>query len=110
MTNQLEQLKQYTTVVADTGDFQSMQAYTPQDATTNPSLILKAVQKPEYLPLLEQAVQQHANASVSEIIDHLLIAFGLKILNIVPGRVSTETDARLSFDTEATVTQRTSSD
>ncbi len=101
--NQLEQLKQSTTVVADTGDFQSMQAYTPRDATTNPSLILKAVQKPEYRPLLEQAVQQHAHASTEEIIDHLLISFGLKILEIVPGRVSTETDARLSFDTEATV-------
>ncbi|MBI3712426.1 MAG: transaldolase [Burkholderiales bacterium] len=103
MMNQLEQLKQSTTVVADTGDFQSMQAYTPRDATTNPSLILKAVQKPEYRPLLEQAVQQHAQASTEEIIDHLLISFGLKILEIVPGRVSTETDARLSFDTEATV-------
>ncbi len=101
--NQLEQLKQSTTVVADTGDFQSMQAYTPRDATTNPSLILKAVQKPEYRPLLEQAVQQHAGASTEEIIDHLLISFGLKILEIVPGRVSTETDARLSFDTDATV-------
>lgn len=101
--NQLEQLKQSTTVVADTGDFQSMQAYTPRDATTNPSLILKAVQKPEYRPLLEQAVQQHAQASTEEIIDHLLISFGLKILEIVPGRVSTETDARLSFDKEATV-------
>lgn len=101
--NQLEQLKQSTTVVADTGDFQSMQAYTPRDATTNPSLILKAVQKPEYRPLLEQAVQQHAQASSEEIIDHLLISFGLKILEIVPGRVSTETDARLSFDTDATV-------
>lgn len=101
--NQLEQLKQYTTVVADTGDFQSMQAYTPRDATTNPSLILKAVQKTEYLPLLEQVLQQHAGKSKDEIIDHLLIAFGLKILDIVPGRVSTETDARLSFDTEKTV-------
>jgi transaldolase len=103
MMNQLDQLKQYTTVVADTGDFQSMQAYTPRDATTNPSLILKAVQKPEYLPLLEQVLQQHAGKSSDEIIDHLLIAFGLKILEIVPGRVSTETDARLSFDTEKTV-------
>ncbi|MDO8653235.1 MAG: transaldolase [Undibacterium sp.] len=101
--NQLEQLKQYTTVVADTGDFQTMQAYTPRDATTNPSLILKAVQKAEYLPLLEQVMQQHAGQSTSEMIDHLLITFGLKILNIVPGRVSTETDARLSFDTEATI-------
>lgn len=103
MMNQLEQLKQYTTVVADTGDFQSMQAYTPRDATTNPSLILKAVQKAEYLPLLEQVMQQHAGKSTEQMIDHLLIAFGLKILNIVPGRVSTETDARLSFDTQKTV-------
>lgn len=101
--NQLEQLKQLTTVVADTGDFQSMQAYTPRDATTNPSLILKAVQKAEYQPLLAQAVQQHSGKSTSEIIDHLLISFGQKILEIVPGRVSTETDARLSFDTEATI-------
>jgi transaldolase len=101
--NQLEQLKQYTTVVADTGDFQSMQAYTPRDATTNPSLILKAVQKPEYQPLLTQAVAQNAGKSTDEIIDQLLISFGLKILEIVPGRVSTETDARLSFDTDATV-------
>ncbi|MFZ6819902.1 transaldolase [Undibacterium sp. Ji22W] len=101
--NQLEQLKQYTTVVADTGDFQSMQAYTPRDATTNPSLILKAVQKPEYQPLLAQAVAQNAGKSTDHIIDQLLISFGMKILEIVPGRVSTETDARLSFDTEATV-------
>ncbi len=101
--NQLEQLKQFTTVVADTGDFQSMQAYTPRDATTNPSLILKAVQKPEYQPLLTQAVQQHSDKSTTDIIDHLLISFGQKILDIVPGRVSTETDARLSFDTEATI-------
>ncbi|MFZ6647589.1 transaldolase [Undibacterium sp. TJN25] len=101
--NQLEQLKQYTTVVADTGDFQSIKAYAPQDATTNPSLILKAVQKAEYRPLLEQAVKEHAGKSIAETIDHLLIAFGLQILNVIPGRVSTETDARLSFDTEATV-------
>ncbi|WMW79574.1 transaldolase [Undibacterium cyanobacteriorum] len=101
--NQLEQLKQFTTVVADTGDFQAMQAYTPQDATTNPSLILKAVQKAEYQPLLAQAVAAHRDKSTDEIIDQLLVSFGLKILEIVPGRVSTETDARLSFDTEATV-------
>jgi len=103
--NQLEQLKQYTTVVADTGDFHTMQSFQPQDATTNPSLILKAVQKPEYLPLLEQTVQAHRGKSSSEIIDHLLVAFGLKILAIIPGRVSTETDARLSFDTEGTITK-----
>lgn len=101
--NQLEQLKQYTTVVADTGDFQSIQAYTPRDATTNPSLILKAVQKDEYKPLLEKAVRDHPNASTAEIIDRLLIAFGVEILQTIPGRVSTEVDARLSFDTQATV-------
>jgi transaldolase len=101
--NQLAQLKQYTTVVADTGDFHAMQTFQPQDATTNPSLILKAVQKPEYRPLLEQTVQAHRGAPTSTIIDHLLIAFGLKILAIIPGRVSTETDARLSFDTDGTI-------
>jgi transaldolase len=101
--NQLAQLKQYTTVVADTGDFHAMQTFQPQDATTNPSLILKAVQKSEYRPLLEQTVQAHRGASTSTIIDHLLIAFGLKILAIIPGRVSTETDARLSFDTDGTI-------
>lgn len=101
--NQLEQLKQYTTVVADTGDFQAIKAYTPRDATTNPSLILKAVQKAEYKHLLEKAVKDTAGKSIDETIDHLLIAFGQQILNEIPGRVSTETDARLSFDTEATV-------
>ena len=101
--NQLEQLKQFTTVVADTGDFQSIQAYTPRDATTNPSLILKAVQKDEYKPLLGKAVRDHPNASTAEIIDRLLIAFGVEILQTIPGRVSTEVDARLSFDTQATV-------
>jgi transaldolase len=101
--NQLEQLKQYTTVVADTGDFQSIKAYAPQDATTNPSLILKAVQKPEYRPLLEKAVRDANGASIDQIIDNLLIAFGTEILKFVPGRVSTEIDAALSFDTEATV-------
>jgi len=101
--NQLEQLKQFTTVVADTGDFQSIKAYTPQDATTNPSLILKAVQKPEYRPLLEKAIANAPDASIDGIIDSLLIAFGVEILKFVPGRVSTEIDAALSFDTEATV-------
>jgi transaldolase len=101
--NQLEQLKQYTTVVADTGDFQSIKAYTPQDATTNPSLILKAVQKPEYRPLLEKAIAEAPHASIDEIVDNLLIGFGVEILKFVPGRVSTEIDAALSFDTEATV-------
>jgi transaldolase len=99
----LEQLKQYTTIVADTGDFQSMQTFAPQDATTNPSLILKAAQKAEYQPLLASVVRTHKDKSTDAIIDHLLIAFGLKILDIIPGRVSTETDARLSFDTQATI-------
>ncbi|MBC7501329.1 MAG: transaldolase [Herminiimonas sp.] len=101
--NQLEQLKQYTTIVADTGDFQSIQAFTPQDATTNPSLILKAVQKDEYKPLLDRAVRDHAGKSTADIIDRLLVGFGCKILEIIPGRVSTETDARLSFDTQGTI-------
>lgn len=103
--NQLEQLKQFTTVVADTGDFQSIKAYTPRDATTNPSLILKAVQKPEYRPLLEQAVRDNPSLSTSEVIDRLLVAFGVEILKLVPGRVSTEIDARHSFDTDANVSK-----
>jgi len=101
--NQLEQLKKFTKVVADTGDFQSIKDYAPLDATTNPSLILKAVQKDEYKPLLQQAVKDHAQAPVTEIIDQLLILFGLEILKLIPGRVSTETDARLSFDTAGTI-------
>ncbi len=101
--NQLEQLKQYTTVVADTGDFQSIEAFTPRDATTNPSLILKAVQKPAYQPLLAETLREHKGKSAEDIVDHLLVAFGMKILALIPGRVSTETDARLSFDTEATI-------
>ncbi|HZX28857.1 MAG TPA: transaldolase [Telluria sp.] len=101
--NQLEQLKQFTTVVADTGDFQSIKAYTPRDATTNPSLILKAVQKDEYKPLLEKAVRDNPNASTGEVIDQLLIAFGTEILKLIPGRVSTEIDARLSFDIEGNI-------
>jgi len=101
--NQLEQLKQYTTVVADTGDFQSIKAYSPKDATTNPSLILKAVQKPEYRPLLEKAIADAPDASIESIVDSLLIAFGVEILKYVPGRVSTEIDAALSFDLDATV-------
>ena len=101
--NQLEQLKQYTTVVADTGDFQSMKVFAPQDATTNPSLILKAVQKLDYQSLLDRAVRDHKDKSTESIIDNLLVAFGQEILKIVPGRVSTETDARLSFDIEGTI-------
>jgi transaldolase len=101
--NQLQQLKQLTTVVADTGDFQSIKAYTPRDATTNPSLILKAVQKAEYKPLLEQAVRDFPTATTEAVIDRVLIAFGAEILKIIPGRVSTEVDAALSFDTAGTV-------
>ena len=101
--NQLAQLKQYTTVVADTGDFHAMEVFQPHDATTNPSLILKAVQKPEYRPLLDETVRAYRGMPVADIIDRLLVAFGLKILAIIPGRVSTETDARLSFDTEGTI-------
>ncbi|TKC83145.1 transaldolase [Trinickia terrae] len=103
MTTALDQLKQYTTVVADTGDFQQIAQYKPQDATTNPSLVLKAVQKDDYKPLLEKTVRDHASKPVGQIIDHLLIAFGTEILKIIPGRVSTEVDARLSFDARASV-------
>jgi transaldolase len=101
--NQLEALKQHTTVVADTGDFKQLSAYQPQDATTNPSLILKAVQKPEYAPLLTAQVAAHRGRPLDEVMDHLLVHFGCEILAIIPGRVSTEVDARLSFDTAATV-------
>ncbi len=101
--NQLDALRQHTTVVADTGDFHQLAAFRPQDATTNPSLILKAVGKPDYRPLLQQAVDQHRGRSLDEIVDRLLVRFGCEILSIIPGRVSTEVDARLSFDTAATV-------
>ena len=101
--NQLEQLKQYTTIVADTGDFQSIKAFAPQDATTNPSLILKAVQKDEYRPIMEKVAREHAGKTTGQIVDHLLVAFGTEILKVIPGRVSTETDARLSFDTEGSI-------
>ena len=101
--NQLQALKQYTTVVADTGDFLQLAQYKPQDATTNPSLILKAVKKPEYLPLLRETVAAHGKAPMDEQIDRLIVRFGCEILNIIPGRVSTEVDARLSFDKVATV-------
>lgn len=103
MSSQLEALRHHTTVVADTGDFEAMRALRPTDATTNPSLILKAVQKDAYRPLLQEVVRDHRGASPAEQTDRLLVAFGREILNIVPGRVSTEVDARLSFDTRATV-------
>ncbi len=102
--SQLNQLKQFTKVVADTGDFASMKAYAPQDATTNPSLILKAAVMPAYAPLVDQALRDAGpGAATPQVIDRLLVRFGLEILKIVPGRVSTEVDARLSFDTAATV-------
>jgi len=101
--NSLDQLKQFTVVVADTGDFNSMRAYAPRDATTNPSLILKAVQQDAYKPLFSETVAAHRGQSVEFVVDRVLIRFGLEILKIVPGRVSTEVDARLSFDTKATI-------
>ena len=103
--NQLEALKQFTTVVADTGDFHQLAQFQPQDATTNPSLILKAVQKPEYAPLMRATVAQFKDRDLGEIMDRILVRFGCEILNTIPGRVSTEVDARLSFDTNATVTR-----
>jgi transaldolase len=103
--NQLDALKQFTTVVADTGDFKQMAQFQPQDATTNPSLILKAVQKPEYAPLLKDTVAAWRGRAMDEVIDRLLVRFGCEILATIPGRVSTEVDARLSFDTSATVSR-----
>ena len=101
--NQLDQLKAFTTVVADTGNFKQLAQFAPQDATTNPSLILKAVQQPEYAPLLQETVAAHRGAALDAVVDEVLVRFGQEILKIVPGRVSTEVDARLSFDTAATV-------
>lgn len=106
---QLEQLKQHTTVVADTGDFEAMKEFKPQDATTNPSLILQAAGKDEYRPLIDKAIAEHKDSGLSgqkltdAVLDRILILFGLEILKIVPGRVSTEVDARLSFDTQGTI-------
>jgi transaldolase len=103
--NQLQALKQLTTVVADTGDFKQLAAFQPQDATTNPSLILKAVQKTDYAPLLKEVVSAFRGRALDEVMDRLLVRFGCEILALIPGRVSTEVDARLSFDTQATVTR-----
>jgi transaldolase len=109
--NKLEQLRSLTKVVADTGDIDSIKAYTPIDATTNPSLLLKAAQMPQYADHVESAIQwgQSKGASESERILHTLdkiaVNFGTEILKIIPGRISTEVDARLSFDTKATVTR-----
>ena len=111
MPSQLDSLKEFTVVVADTGDFASMQEYQPQDATTNPSLILQAASKPEYKTLVEEAIAENKSSDLSgdalteAIMDRVLILFGLEILKIVPGRVSTEVDARLSFDKNATITK-----
>src|ERR1051326_2264788 len=107
--NQLDQLKRFTKVVADTGDFATLKEYAPQDATTNPSLILKAAQMPGYKGLLEKAIADgrksglSGSAQLSDIMDDLLVSFGTEILKIVPGRVSTETDADMSFDTDALI-------
>jgi transaldolase len=107
--SQLDQLKEFTKVVADTGDFESIRAYQPYDATTNPSLIFAATQKPEYGYLLDKAIADlkgsplNGFAKIEAIIDRLLVLFGMEILQIVPGRVSTETDARLSFDLEGSI-------
>lgn len=103
MTTLLESLRQHTTVVADTGDFEAMRAFKPTDATTNPSLILNAVQQPAYQHLLIETVKQNPKVNAAELNDALLVAFGKAILEIVPGRVSTEIDARLSFDTQASI-------
>ena len=102
-THQLTALKQFTTVVADTGDFKQLAQFQPQDATTNPSLILKAVQKPEYAPLIALVKAAHPNAPMDELIDRLVVRFGQEIVSIIPGRVSMEVDARLSFDQAANV-------
>jgi transaldolase len=107
--NQLDQLKKFTKVVADTADFESMKEFKPQDATTNPSLVYAATQKPEYSHLLEEVLADRKKSGLSgheqieDICDHLLVEFGCDILEIVPGRVSTETDARLSFDVEGSI-------
>jgi len=107
--SQLDQLKQFTTVVADTGDFQTIKEFAPQDATTNPTLILKAVEKDEYASLADKAVAScrdsglKGQALVDAVASELLVLFGIEILNIIPGRVSTEVDARLSYDTEGTI-------
>jgi len=107
--NQLEQLKKFTKIVADTADFESVKQFKPQDATTNPSLVYAATQKSEYAHLLNEVLTDRKNsglsgaAQIEDICDHLLVQFGCDILEIVPGRVSTETDARLSFDFEGSI-------
>ncbi|MFT5906401.1 MAG: transaldolase [Cryomorphaceae bacterium] len=102
-TSSLNSLKKYTTIVADTGDFESIKQYQPQDATTNPSLILKAALQDEYQHIVEKALASASSKTTEAVMDQLLVLFGLEILKIVPGRVSTEVDARLSFDTAGTI-------
>lgn len=107
--NKLEKLREMTTIVADTGDIESIEAYRPTDATTNPSLLFKAAQQPQYHDLVSAAVRYGKSQSddlgeqTRHALDKLAVSFGVEILNLVPGRVSTEVDARLSFDTEATI-------
>src|ERR1700757_3925488 len=107
--SQLEQLRKFTVVVSDTGDFESIKEFKPRDATTNPSLIYAATQKEQYFHLLDEVLTNRKKsgltgaAQIEDIIDHLLVKFGCEILKIVPGRVSTETDARLSFDVEGSI-------
>jgi transaldolase len=103
MRSRLDGLKQWTTIVADTGDLAAIERLRPRDATTNPSLILKAARKPEYRPLLVDALRAHRAEPVAHQLDRVLVAFGARILDLVEGRVSTEVDARLSFDTRATI-------
>eukprot|EP00835_Amoeboradix_gromovi_P001551 NODE_72_length_23514_cov_0.560624.p12 type:complete len:234 gc:universal NODE_72_length_23514_cov_0.560624:15412-16113(+) len=103
MSSVLEQLKKVTTIVADTGDFESFKSFKPQDATTNPSLLLSASQLPAYSHIVEKALK--VSEKVEDVMDHLIVLFGCEILKIIPGRVSTEVDARLSFDTKATVSK-----
>ena len=101
--NLLEQLKKVTVVVADTGDFNQIRQFTPRDATTNPSLILKASSQEEYQPLVDKVLKDHQTQGIDEILDRLSLAFGLEILKLIPGRVSTEVDARLSFNIPGTL-------
>lgn len=107
--NQLDQLRKFTKVVADTADFESIKEFKPQDATTNPSLVYAATQKPQYAHVVEEVLADRKKSGLSghdqieDICDHLLVQFGCDILEIVPGRVSTETDARLSFDVEGSI-------
>src|SRR5438094_3955078 len=107
--NQLEQIKKFTKVVADTADFESIKDFKPQDATTNPSLVYSAIQKEQYLHLVDEVLKDRKKSGLSghdqieDICDHMLVQFGTDILEIVPGRVSTETDARLSYDVDDSI-------